>query len=62
MRDKRFTVLLDSSERELLADLARQGERTQGDVLRHLLRRAARQTDVPLLDVRPRAAEPAHAC
>jgi hypothetical protein len=41
MRDKQFGFVLSAEERRLLAELARKQRRTQGDLLRVLIRRAA---------------------
>lgn len=41
MRGKRFTFLCSLDERELLAELARRLHRSQGDVVRLLIREAA---------------------
>lgn len=41
MRDQRFTFLCTQEEKELLASLAIRFHRTQGDLIRQLIREAA---------------------
>lgn len=49
-RNERFTFLVNSDERDMIAVLARRWERSQGDVLRILLRDAIRQLDAQMVD------------
>jgi hypothetical protein len=45
MRDKRFMFLCTKEERQLLATVARRLARTESDVVRLLIRKAARELD-----------------
>jgi hypothetical protein len=47
MRDERFTFLCNRDERELLAELSSRLSRTQSDVVRLLIREAARDVNTP---------------
>ena len=53
MRDSRFTFLCDTDERRLLAALSGSLARTQSDVIRCLIREAARE-----LELAPRGSAP----
>lgn len=48
MRDRRFTFVCTQDERRLLAGLSQKLARSQGDVLRLLIREATRELRVPV--------------